>query len=87
MSDRASILVSADIRKLVYDDLAESHIRAIENGQITKQQRAEISQSVLTGVEGAATYGQLISFLLQLSNRWSVYRNVYEKYQRNLMRD
>jgi hypothetical protein len=87
MGDRASILVSADIRKLVYDDLAEAHIQAIENGQITKQQRVEISQSVLAGVESAATYGQLISFLLQLSNRWSVYRNVYEKYQRNLMRD
>ena len=87
MSDKTYTPVSAAIRKLVYDDLAEAHIQAVENEQITRQQRAEISKSVLAGIESATTYGELISFLLQLSNQWAVYRSVYEKYQRALMKD
>jgi hypothetical protein len=86
-SDKASTPISADLRKLVFADLAETHIHAVENAQITKQERVEISKSVLAGVNGATTYGELISFLLQLSSQWTVYRNVYEKYQRTLMRN
>jgi len=87
MSDKASIPLNEEIRKLVYDDLAEAHIQAIENGQITKPQRVEISKSVLAGVGAARTYGELVGFLAGLGGQWPVYRAVYEKYQRALLRD
>jgi len=72
--------LSEDMRKVIYDDLAEVHIQTVANG-ISKQERENVSRYVLQ-LDKVKTYGELIVFLRQLADAWEAYRGVYEKYKR-----
>lgn len=71
--------ISEDLRKVIYDDLAEAHIQAVANG-FSKQDRREASEFVLQ-LDNVHTYGELVIFLRQLADAWEQYRGVYEKYK------
>ena len=72
--------LSEDLRKVIYDDLAEIHIQNVGNG-ISKQERQDVSRYVLQ-LDNVKTYGELIVFLRRLADAWEPYRPVYEKYKR-----
>ncbi len=72
--------VGEDLRKMIYDDLADALISEMKTGHISEHESAESAKFILERLDNVNTFGQLKAFLRELADRWTVYRDVQLKY-------
>jgi len=75
--DLSQQVVSDQLKKKIYDDLADVVIAALERQQILTDDAAESAQFILRRVEKATTLQDLTQALRELSSRWDIYTNVF----------
>ncbi len=69
--------LSVEMKKKVYDDLADAVIAGLEREQILTDEAAASAHFILSRVEKAQTLGELTQALRELSLRWDIYINVF----------
>jgi hypothetical protein len=77
--DNSSQVFSEDYKQQIYAEMAETAISALENAQITVEDSQKAATFILEKFKPIASQDQLISFLEELSNSWSIYRDLYVK--------
>jgi hypothetical protein len=73
-------LISDSIRTEVYDDIAKSFIDALRTFRITLLEAKKSSVFILPRLDVVKNWNDLSMFLLELSNKWNIYKNVYLKW-------
>jgi hypothetical protein len=72
--------VPEQLRKRIYDDLADAMIIALEQQKLSVAEMKRSSAYTLENLDNANSLGRLIVFLTSLSQRWSVYSSVCNTY-------
>ena len=72
--------VTDDLKKIVFDDLANAYINGLEQEEISHFERKLISQNVLNSMNAAKTFGEILHFLHELAVEKEVFNEVYEKF-------
>lgn len=72
-------LITEDYRKKIYDDLADTMIAGLINGEILDEESKDSSKYILSNLDNIKTEQELMQFLEDLANKWSVYRTVLLK--------
>lgn len=67
--DQNSPIVTDELRKMVFDKLADSYIEEVGSGRLTPVMRQSISEWILKSVRTAGTEEELIAFLDALSKQ------------------
>ncbi len=61
-------------KNYVYSLLADIVYRSLEDAALTPEEGCESADLILNSIESISTYEQLMAFLTNLSERWSVFR-------------
>ena len=82
--DRAALRlgrpVPEQLRKRIYDDLADAMIVALEQEKLSVAEMKRASAYTLENLDNAKSLASLIVFLTSLSQRWNVYSSVCNAY-------
>lgn len=79
MNSQGTDQITGAARKIVYDDLADALIEALEKGNVSEKEAKKSSIFVLGELEKIQTKSALLVFLEKLSSSWPMYNNVYLK--------
>lgn len=66
-------------KKELEKQIVEMAISALENGAITEYMLGDISQFVLSRIDGIKNDEELATFLKDLSQRWSMFSPLYQE--------
>ncbi len=72
-------LITEDLRKKIYDDLAEAMISALEAGRINQEEGKKSAKFILNSLDNIKTKEELKKFLEDLGNQWNIYKGVLIK--------
>jgi hypothetical protein len=72
--------VPEQLRKRIYDSLADVMISALEQGKISIDENKRTAAYILENLDGARSLAALIVFLTSLSRRSSVYSSICNAY-------
>lgn len=64
-------------RSSVYDDLFHAVYYAIEKAEITEEDAQESADFILKRLDTIQTKQELLTFLEELANKWTIYSNVF----------
>ena len=79
MNPQGTDQITDAARKIVYDDLADGLIEALEEGNVSEEEAKKSSIFALEELEKIQTKAGLLVFLEKLSSSWPMYNNVYLK--------
>lgn len=80
--DQKNPLFTLEEREKLLDELAEMMISGLEKGLILDPDAKESSTFVLERINTITNKNQLEQFLKELSIRWDIYKEAYEKFKR-----
>ena len=66
-----------EMRKQIYEKLADDLIAGLEKGEMTTNDSEESSEFILSELEKATTKEDALLFLQALATRWPSYQNAY----------
>lgn len=72
-------IVTPELREQIYEQLADAMTTALEHAEVTTRDASLSSDMILKNLDNARTYGELLTFLHQLSARWDIYQTVYQE--------
>ncbi len=76
-----SIAISEDVRKSIYDDLAELMIGALEREELSIGEMKKSAAYILGTLDSIQNEDQLIEFLRSLSSKWKSYAVELTKFE------
>jgi hypothetical protein len=81
--DNSNQVFTQEFKDQIYAEMAETIISALESAQITVEESEKSAAFVVEKFDQITSKEQLISFLEELSNAWTVYRDLYIKVKGN----
>jgi len=77
MDNKNSSLITDELRKQIFHDLADQLIKGLETGQLSVEEGRPSSQFILDRLNKAKTQEELTLFFEELGKKWSIYNTVY----------
>jgi|SRR5581483_11922018 len=71
--DPVSVPISDDVRKTIYDDLAEAMLNAVEKGDMTYEEGQTSAAFILEKLDRVTNSQELLLFLHDLASKWKPY--------------
>lgn len=84
MDQLSSVIITEEFREKIYKELAEVMLHGLESGQVSVEDSKKLSIFVLDRMDNLKTYGELVSFLQELVNKWPVFKTVSLQLQDDL---